>query len=91
MTFTLQGREVGPHELGLIRQLLQEHPDWSRWRLSKVLCQHWNWRNAAGQLKDMASRTLLLKLQDKDRAIQARVKDVYVYPLHRKFRERLSA
>ena len=65
MTFTLQGREVGPHELGLIRQLLQEHPDWSRWRLSKVLCQHWNWRNAAGQLKDMASRTLLLKLQER--------------------------
>ena len=29
--------------------------------------------------------------QDKDRAIQAPVKDVYVYPLHRKFRERLSA
>lgn len=65
MTFTLQGREIGPDELGLIRQLLVEHPEWSRWRLSKEVCEHWNWRNGAGQLKDMASRTLLLKLQER--------------------------
>ena len=65
MTFTIQGRELSPDDLGFIRQLIQEHPDWSRWRLSKVLCAHWNWRNAAGQCKDMASRTLLLKLQER--------------------------
>src|SRR6266568_482445 len=65
VTFTLQGRELGPQDLGLIRQLIVEHPDWSRWRLSQVLCRHWNWRNGAGQLKDMASRTLLLKLQER--------------------------
>lgn len=65
MIFTLQGRELDPHDLGLIQQLLREHPDWSRWRLSKALCEEWNWRNAAGQLKDMASRTLLLKLQER--------------------------
>ena len=64
-TLTLQGRQIGSAELGLIRQLIADHPDWSRWRLSKLLCQHWNWRNAAGQIKDMASRTLLLKLQER--------------------------
>ena len=53
---------MGPDELGFIRQLLHEHPDWSRRRLSQALCQHWNWRNSGGQLKDMASRTLLGKL-----------------------------
>lgn len=63
VTFTLQGRELRAHDLGFIRELLRDHPDWSRWRLSKVLCEAWNWRNAAGQLKDMAGRTLLLKLQ----------------------------
>ncbi len=63
MSFTLQGRELSPDDLGLIRQLLQEHPQWSRWRLSRVLCERWNWRNAVGQIKDMAGRTLLLKLQ----------------------------
>lgn len=65
MTLTLQDRELGPPELGFIRQLILDHPDWSRWRLSRVLCQLWNWRNAAGQLKDMASRTLLLRLQER--------------------------
>ena len=63
MTITLQGREIGENDLGFIRGLLEDHPDWSRWKLSKVLCEAWNWRNAAGQLKDMAGRTLLLKLQ----------------------------
>ncbi|MBE7503283.1 MAG: hypothetical protein HS113_23955 [Verrucomicrobiales bacterium] len=38
------------------------HPDWHRTSLSR-LCELWNWRNAAGRLKDMAARTLLLKLQ----------------------------
>ena len=30
------------------------------WRLR---CSEWNWRNAAGRLKDMACRTLLLQLE----------------------------
>src|SRR5688572_24052819 len=63
VSLLLQGRSVGPAELGQIRQLLVDHPDWSRRRLSQVLCEAWNWRNAAGQLKDMSSRTLLVKLQ----------------------------
>ena len=65
MTFVLQGREVGPIELGLIRQLINTHPEWSRRRLSQVLCEEWNWRNSTGQIKDMASRTLLLKLEQR--------------------------
>jgi hypothetical protein len=56
---------VGPIELGLIRQLINTHPEWSRRRLSQVLCEEWNWRNSAGQIKDMASRTLLLKLEQR--------------------------
>lgn len=39
------------------------HPDWHRTALSLHLCELWNWRNDAGRLKDMAARTLLLKLQ----------------------------
>ena len=46
-----------------IRTLLSEEPSWHRTRLSRELCQRWGWRNEAGQLKDMACRTLLLKLQ----------------------------
>jgi hypothetical protein len=58
----IQGRRIGPGEVEQVRQLLAEHPDWSRWRLSRELAASWNWRNGAGQLKDMAARTLLLKL-----------------------------
>lgn len=65
MTLTLQGRELGPEDLGSIRQLIGKHPDWSRWRLSKALCDAWDWRNAAGLPKDMAARSLLLKLQER--------------------------
>jgi len=59
----VQGRRVTPQDVGRIRQLRLENPDWSRRRLSQSLAGEWNWRNARGQLKDMAARTLLLKLE----------------------------
>lgn len=61
----LQGRELEWEDLHFIRQLIAAHPDWSRRRLSQTLCEQWNWRNGAGQLKDMASRSLLLKLEQR--------------------------
>lgn len=61
----VQGRLIGAAEVGQIRQLLVSHPDWSRRRLSEELATVWNWRNGAGQLKDMAARTLLLKLDQR--------------------------
>jgi hypothetical protein len=42
---------------------MDEHPEWCRSRLSEELCLCWDWRNAQGRLKDMAARTLLLKLE----------------------------
>ena len=59
----IQGRCIGPAELAQVRALLAEHPDWSRRRISESLARLWDWRNLAGQLKDMAARTLLLKLE----------------------------
>jgi len=59
---TIQGRSVSANDLRLIRTLLADHPAWNRTRLSKHLCELWDWRNAKGRLKDMACRTLLLKL-----------------------------
>ncbi len=56
---------IGAAGLEQIRQLLAAHPEWSRRRLSQHLAQLWNWRNATGQLKDMAARTLLLKLEQR--------------------------
>jgi hypothetical protein len=59
----VQGRRVTPQDVARIRELLGMNPGWSRRRLSEVLAAEWNWRNGAGQLKDMAARTLLLKLE----------------------------
>lgn len=59
----LQGRDFGAAELEQVRHLLATHPDWSRWRLSRELAERWDWRTPRGQLKDMAARTLLLKLE----------------------------
>ena len=42
---------------------MEAHPDSNRTRLSRALCAAWNWRNDAGRLKDMACRSLLLKLE----------------------------
>jgi hypothetical protein len=49
-----------------VRALLAGHPDWSRYRLSRELCLAWNWRSLNGQIKDMAARSLLLKLEERD-------------------------
>lgn len=59
----MQGREITDADLCLIRGLLKEHAEWCRSRLSIELCRRWDWRNAQGRLKDMAARTLLLKLE----------------------------
>jgi hypothetical protein len=59
----IQGRRVGPEDIALVRHWLGTEPGWNRTRLSRELCRQWNWRNEAGQLKDMACRSLLLKLE----------------------------
>jgi len=59
---TIRGRRFTP-DLSLIQRLLAEHPDWGRSRLSLALCEQWDWRAANGQLKDMACRSLLLRLE----------------------------
>ena len=59
----MQGRQIAEEDLVLVRGLLASHPDWNRTRLSRELCARWDWRNAQGRPKDMAARTLLLKLE----------------------------
>lgn len=61
----LQGRRIGPSEIGEIRGLIEAHPLWHRRRLSVALAQRWQWYAPSGQLKDMAARSLLLKLHER--------------------------
>jgi hypothetical protein len=59
----VQGRTLTADDLAALRALLARHPDWNRTFVSCHLARLWEWRNGAGQLKDMAARTLLLKLE----------------------------
>jgi hypothetical protein len=60
----LQGRPFGPEQLAQVQALIVQNDGWSRYRLSRELARLWDWRTVRGQLKDMAARTLLLKLQE---------------------------
>lgn len=61
----IQGRRLDWPELQSLRQWVGENLQWSRWRLSRELAARWDWRNEAGVLKDMAARTLLVKLEQR--------------------------
>lgn len=63
-TRIVQGRKLETADIERIRQLLVENPTWSRRRLSQALAAEWDWRNGRGQLKDMAARSLLIKLHE---------------------------
>lgn len=65
----VQGRRISCVEIAEIQALIEENPRWSRWRLSRVLAQRWQWHAASGELKDMAARTLLLKLQERGHVV----------------------
>lgn len=61
----MQGRRIEPAEFAGVRELVDRHPEWSRYRLSRELCALWDWRTGTGRLKDMAARTLLGKFAER--------------------------
>ena len=68
-TVTAQGRRLTRADIDFVRDLIANHPDWSRRRISIELSTAWQWRNAKGALKDMACRSLLLKLHENNQIV----------------------
>lgn len=66
---SIQGRLLTAHDILGLQQLIAAHPDWHRKRLSEEVAQAWDWRTDTGRLKDMAARTLLLKLHRSGRIV----------------------
>ena len=64
-SYLIQGRHLGEPDLAVVRSLIEANPAWSRRRISMELARVWNWRTGTGQLKDMAARSLLLKLEQR--------------------------
>jgi len=56
------GRTIGRDEVCFIRDLIARNPQASRWRLSKLLCEAWDWRHANGTLRDVYCRGFMLWL-----------------------------
>ena len=63
-TYIIQGRTLNRSDIADIRMLIASNPQWSRWRISRALCDKWDWHTTTGRIKDMAARTLLVKLDD---------------------------
>jgi hypothetical protein len=59
---TYRGRTITAADLAGIRALLAAHPSASRRAFSQRLCEHWDWRQPNGALRDMVARSLLLAL-----------------------------
>ena len=58
-----QATDIEQRHVQHIRTLLFANPQWHRTRLSIELCKLWGWQSPSGQYKDMACRSLLLKLE----------------------------
>lgn len=58
----IQGRRLVGEDITWLGRWIEEHPQWSRKRLARQLCERWQWRDARGRLKDFAARSLLMKL-----------------------------
>jgi len=58
-----QGKVATTDDIEFIKKLIAENPCDSRRRLSKKLCEAWNWVQPNGTLRDMVCRGFLLRLE----------------------------
>jgi len=64
-TIKIQGLSLKSSDIETIKSLIKSNPSWHRTRLSREICELWNWNRPDGSLKDMACRTMLLKLEQR--------------------------
>ena len=77
-----RGRSVTGEQIAYIRRLIADRPELSRWKLSRELCQAWQWKQANGALRDMVCRGLLLLLH--------RTGEIELPPVRRLVRNRIA-
>src|SRR3984957_12678868 len=61
-THRYRSQDITSEQILFIRQLIADRPELSRWKLSRQLCEAWQWKQANGALRDMVCRGLLLML-----------------------------
>jgi len=62
-TWRYRGQTIGSEEVVFLREFIAAHPDSSRWKLSRQLCEERGWKQANGVLRDVVCRGLLLMLE----------------------------
>src|SRR5580698_8680827 len=61
-TWRYRGQTIDREQIAFLREFIREHPDSSRWKLSRQLCEALDWKQANGALRDVVCRGLLLML-----------------------------
>ena len=82
VTHRYRSRDITGEEILFIRKLIRDHPELSRWKLSRQLCEAWQWKQANGALRDMVCRGLLLMLH--------RAGEIELPPVKRTVRNRIA-
>lgn len=62
VVLSFRGRQIRESDVAFLRELIAQHPDLSRRRLSVRVCEAWGWMQPNGQPRDMVCRSLLLAL-----------------------------
>jgi hypothetical protein len=57
-----RGRPISAEDIASIRRIIAQNPRASRRKLSVLVCQAWEWRQANGAWRDMVCRSLMLVL-----------------------------
>ncbi len=60
------GREFAAEEIRRIRQFITQFPSCRRAALSRLVCEHLDWRKPDGGLKEMSCRVAMLRMQNDD-------------------------
>lgn len=65
LPITIRKRTITFEDIEFIQTVINDNWDKGRTKISKILCQKWNWVQPNGRLKDMACREVLITLYRK--------------------------
>jgi hypothetical protein len=61
--YRYRGQTITREQIAFLKEFIASHPDSSRWRLSRELCEELGWKQTNGALRDVVCRGLLLMLE----------------------------